>query len=160
MTKKSNATVSGTDDKRGAVSEGSALARTAIDSFRTDIEAGSHQLIADEPASAGGTDLGPSPYGLLSAALASCTTMTLKMYASFKKLDLQSVSAHVTHEKIHAKDCADCESETGRIDTFHRVLRYEGNLTEEQERKLLEIADKCPVHKTLHGEINITTELT
>jgi putative redox protein len=151
MTKKRNTTQ--------AAAEGSVLARTAIDSFRTDIEVGQHHLIADEPAGVGGTDLGPSPYGLLAAALASCTTMTLKMYASFKKLDLQSVSAHVTHERIHAKDCADCESKTGRIDTFHRVVTYEGNLTEAQEQKLLEIADKCPVHKTLHGEIKITTEL-
>ena len=147
------------DDNVDAVPEGSVRARTGIASFRTDIEAGPHHLIADEPAGLGGSDLGPSPYGLLSAALASCTTMTLKMYASFKKLDLQSVSAHVTHERIHAKDCADCESETGKIDTFHRVLSYEGTLTKEQEQKLLEIADKCPVHKTLQGEIRIRTEL-
>ena len=159
MQESKNSSGSGADTETGGVPEGSALAKTLIDGFRTDIDVGRHQLIADEPAGVGGTDLGPSPYGLLSAALASCTTMTLKMYASFKKLDLQSVSAHVTHEKIHAKDCADCESETGRIDTFHRVVTYEGNLTEAQEQKLLEIADKCPVHKTLHGEIRITTRL-
>ena len=107
----------------------------------------------------GGTNLGPTPYGLLSAALASCTTMTLKMYAGFKQLDLQSVTVEVTHEKTHADDCADCETKTGKIDVFHRVMSFEGNLTQEQQQKLLEIADKCPVHKTLHGEVKVMTEL-
>lgn len=141
------------------VPEGFVRARTEIDSFRTDIQAGPHHLTADEPASVGGSNLGPSPYGLLSAALASCTTMTLKMYASHKKLDLDSVTVTVEHEKIHASDCAECESEGGKVDVFRRSLAVEGRLTEEQQQRLLEIADKCPVHKTLHGDVKVTTEL-
>jgi len=141
-----------------AVPEGSVLSRTYADSFRTDIQAGQHSLVADEPASVGGTNLGPTPYGLLSAALASCTTMTLKMYASHKKLDLQSVSVTVTHDKIHAEDCNDCESKAGKIDVFNRVLNVEGNLTDTEKQRLLEIADKCPVHRTLHGEVKVSTE--
>ena len=141
------------------VPEGSVLARTDIDSFTTEIQAGPHHLIADEPAGVGGANLGPSPYGLLSAALASCTTMTLKMYASMKKLDLRSVSVNVTHEKVHAEDCADCESEGGKIDTFYRELSFEGDLTDAQQQRLLEIADKCPVHKTLHSEVKVRTKL-
>jgi len=141
------------------VPEGSVLARTDIDSFTTEIQAGPHHLIADEPAGVGGANLGPSPYGLLSAALASCTTMTLKMYASMKKLDLRSVSVNVTHEKVHAEDCADCESEGGKIDTFYRELSFEGDLTDAQQQRLLEIADKCPVHNTLHSEVKVRTKL-
>ena len=141
------------------VAEGSVVARTEIGGFTTDIQAGPHHLVADEPASVGGSNLGPSPYGLLSAALAACTTMTLKMYASLKKLDLRSVSVKVTHEKVHATDCADCESDGGKVDTFHRELSIEGDLTDEQTQRLLEIADKCPVHKTLHGEVKVRTTL-
>lgn len=141
------------------VPEGSVVARTEIDSFRTDIQAGPHHLTADEPSGVGGTNLGPSPYGLLSAALASCTTMTLKMYATHKQLDLQSVSVDVRHEKIHAKDCADCETESGKVDVFSRRLKVEGELSDEQRQRLVEIADRCPVHRTLHGETKIVTEL-
>lgn len=142
-----------------SVPEGSVLARTASDSFTTDIQAGPHSLIADEPVSVGGTNLGPSPYGLLSAALASCTTMTLKMYASLKKIELQSAAVEVTHAKIHAKDCDDCESEQGKIDEFTRVVSLVGNLNEQEKQRMLEIADRCPVHKTLHGETKVRTRL-
>jgi putative redox protein len=141
------------------VPEGLVRARTEIDSFRTDIQAGAHHLTADEPVSVGGSNLGPSPYGLLSAALASCTTMTLKMYAAHKKLDLESVSVTVEHEKIHASDCEDCESAGGKVDVFRRSLSFEGDLTDEQRQRLLEIADKCPVHRTLHGDIKVTSVL-
>ena len=140
------------------VAEGTVLARTEGSGFRTDIQAGPHHLVADEPASVGGTNLGPSPYGLLSAALASCTTMTLKMYAGLKKLDLKSVSVSVTHDKIHAEDCEDCESGRGKIDEFRRVVMLEGDLTEDQRARMLEIADKCPVHRTLHSEVKIRTK--
>ena len=135
-----------------------ATARTGTDGLRTDIRVGSHRLIADEPLSAGGTDLGPSPYGLLSSALASCTAMTLQMYAEFKKLDLESVTVSVTHNRIHARDCEDCETTSGRIDEFHRVISLAGELTEAQRQRMLEIADKCPVHRTLTGETRIRTE--
>ena len=140
------------------VPEGDVVATTSADSFRTELNVGSHALIADEPASVGGSDLGPSPYGFLSAALASCTTMTLKMYASFKKLDLESTTVRVSHRKVHAEDCADCESTDGKIDEFRREISFTGKLTPEQEQRLLEIADRCPVHRTLHGEVKVRTE--
>jgi uncharacterized OsmC-like protein/fermentation-respiration switch protein FrsA (DUF1100 family) len=135
------------------------IARTFIDGFRTDVIAGGHALLADEPLGVGGTDTGPSPYDLLSAALATCTTMTLKMYAGLKKIDLRSVTVAVRHSKVHAKDCADCESAGGKIDEFQRVLTLDGALTEEQRLRMLEIADRCPVHKTLHGETKVRTTL-
>jgi len=135
------------------------VARTFIDGFHTDVSAGGHPLVADEPIAVGGTNLGPTPYDLLSAALATCTTMTLKMYAAHKKLTLASVTARVTHDKVHADDCSDCESTSGKIHEFRRELSFDGDLTEQQRARLLEIADKCPVHRTLHGEVKVRTRL-
>ena len=140
--------------------EGEARSRTFIDGFRTEVKVGPHALTADEPESVGGTNAGPSPYGLLSAALATCTSMTLKMYASFKKLPLESATVTVTHDKIHAEDCADCETKSGKIDEFRREVSLAGDLTEAQRQRMLEIADRCPVHKTLHGEIKVRTVLS
>ncbi|HNP35790.1 MAG TPA: OsmC family protein [Woeseiaceae bacterium] len=133
------------------------VARTAIDSFTTEVLAAGHTLTADEPTDVGGNDKGPSPYDLLAAALATCTTMTLKMYAARKELSLRSVTVRVTHDKVHAKDCSDCESGTGRIDEFRRVLSFDGELSAAERQRLLEIADMCPVHRTLQGEIKIRT---
>jgi len=141
-----------------AVDDG-VVARTFIDGFRTEVVAGGHALLADEPLSVGGTDTGPSPYDLLSAALATCTTMTLKMYASLKKIDLRSVTVAVSHGKVHAEDCAACEGSAGKIDELQRTLALDGELTKEQRQRMLEIADRCPVHKTLHGEITVRTTL-
>ena len=141
------------------ISEGTVMARTASGSFRTELQAGTHSFIADEPLSMGGTSTGPTPYGLLSAALASCTTMTLHMYAKHKGIDLKEASVEVTHEKIHAADCEDCETSSGRVDEFVRKLSLEGNLTDQEKQRMVQIADKCPVHKTLHGEIKVRTEL-
>jgi putative redox protein len=134
-------------------------ARTRIGGFRTEVVAGGHALVADEPPSVGGTGAGPSPYDLLSAALAACTSMTLKMYASHKKLDLESATVRVRHGKIHAQDCEDCESKEGRIDQFERELSLQGSLTDDQRHRLLEIADRCPVHRTLHSEVKVRTAL-
>jgi uncharacterized OsmC-like protein/fermentation-respiration switch protein FrsA (DUF1100 family) len=134
-------------------------ARTQIGGFRTDVVAGGHALVADEPPSVGGSGAGPSPYDLLSAALAACTSMTLKMYASHKKLDLESATVRVRHGKIHAQDCEDCESKEGRIDQFERELTLQGSLTDEQRQRLLEIADRCPVHRSLHSEVKVRTAL-
>jgi uncharacterized OsmC-like protein/alpha-beta hydrolase superfamily lysophospholipase len=139
--------------------DGEVVARTPAGGFRTDLRAGRHALLADEPLTYGGTDLGPTPYDLLGAALASCTTMTLQMYARQKKLQLDSVTARVTHSKIHASDCADCENREGKVDEFRRVIDVEGDLTAEQRQRLLEIADRCPVHRTLHGEIKVRSSL-
>lgn len=137
----------------------SVVARTHIDSFVTPMIAAGHELLADEPIGVGGSGMGPSPYDFLAAALASCTSMTLKMYASRKKLDLNAISVAVTHSKIHAEDCVDCETKSGKIDELHRIITLDGNLSEAESQRLLEIADRCPVHRTLHGEISIRSEL-
>lgn len=143
-----------------AAAEGVAVALTRIDGFETHINVGGHGLVADEPVAVGGTNTGPSPYGLLSAALAACTTMTLKMYAARKKLPVTSITAGVRHSKIHAKDCEDCESSgDARVDVLDKTLEIEGDITDEQRERMGEIASRCPVHRTLLGEIKIKTEL-
>lgn len=125
--------------------------------FRTEVRSGNHVLIADEPNSVGGADLGPSPYDLLAASLATCTAMTLRIYADHKKLDLTEVAVRVRHERVHEKDCEECENKGHKIDVLYRELALSGNLTSEQSRRLLEIADRCPVHKTLTGTTRIET---
>lgn len=129
------------------------------DIFRVAINADGHRLRGDEPEQYGGTDSGPSPYDLLSAALGSCTVMTLNMYARRKRLALKGVRVDVQHGKIHAKDCADCQTDSGQIDRFRRLIHLDGELTAEQRQRLLEIADRCPVHRTLHSEVRIDSEL-
>ena len=141
------------------VAAGEVVARTYTDGFKTDVRAGRHTLVADEPRSVGGTNAGPSPYDLLSAALATCTSMTLHMYAAHKKLDLESVTVRVKHGKIHAVDCEDCESDSGRIDEFQRSVSLQGALSDQQRQRMLEIADRCPVHRTLEGEIKVRSKL-
>jgi len=136
------------------------VARTKLGGFRTEVRLGRHDIIADEPRSVGGTDLGPTPYDLLSAALATCTSMTLRMYANHKGLNLESATVRVEHDKIHAEDCEDCESGSGKIDEFRRTISLEGDLTDEVRNRMLEIADRCPVHRTLHGEIKVRSKLT
>ena len=123
--------------------------------FAQRIIAGGHHLRADEPVSIGGRDTGPTPYGLLLAALGSCTSMTLRMYAGRKKWPLERVRVLLSHEKIHAQDCADCETKEGRVDRIERRVEIEGPLTEEQRARLREISDKCPVHRTLESEVKI-----
>lgn len=127
------------------------------DMFRVAINANGHPLQGDEPQSQGGNDSGPSPYDYLSAALASCTAMTLNMYARHKKLPLESVQVSVRHSKIHVQDCAECETPSAKIDRFEREIVLQGDLTDEQRQRLLAIADRCPVHKTLHEEVSIVT---
>ncbi len=130
------------------------------DGFLQDIRVGPrHMMRADEPKSHGGTDLGPSPYGFVSAGLAACTSMTIRMYARRKGWPLEHVSVDVSHDKIHAEDCADCETRSGKIDRFRRVVRLAGPLDAEQRARLLEIADRCPVHRTLEGEVVVETAL-
>ena len=127
--------------------------------FAQEIAAGRHRFSADEPADYGGDDSGPTPYDLLLAGLGACTTMTLRMYAERKGWPLDRAEVRLSHEKIHAQDCADCETREGRIDRIERRLTLDGPLDAAQREKLLEIADKCPVHRTLTGEIKINTEL-
>ena len=129
--------------------------------FQNTVQSGKHILFADEPLSVGGANTGPSPYDYLSAALGACTSMTLRMYADFKKLDLGTVTVDVNHEKIHFKDCQECteneKEKSGKIDQFERVISIEGGIPESLVGKIQEIADKCPVHKTLEKEARIKT---
>ena len=127
--------------------------------FAQDIQAGRHHLRADEPQSAGGMDTGPSPYDLLVAALGACTAMTLRLYAASKNIPLEHVTVDLAHDKMHAADCADCETRQGRIDRIERVITLEGGLDEQQRAKLLEIANKCPVHRTLESDVFMPTRL-
>ena len=146
-------------DEGATAKAGEVVARTEADGFATEVAAGRHALLADEPKAVGGTDLGPTPYDLLAAALATCTSMTLRMYAAHKKLDFESAEVRVTHGRIHADDCADCEQRDGMVHEFRRELVLEGHLSDAQRNRMVEIADRCPVHKTLHNEISIKTQL-
>jgi putative redox protein len=125
--------------------------------FAQEILAGPHRMTADEPVTSGGTDTGPSPYDLLLAALGSCTSITVGMYARRKGWPLKDVKVHLRHSKIHASDCAECETKEGMLDRIERDIHFAGSLTAEQRSKLLEIANKCPVHRTLTSEIDIVT---
>ena len=122
------------------------------------ITAGRHQLSADEPTPVG-HDTGPTPYDLLLAGLGACTSMTLRMYATRKQWPLESVTVTLRHSRIHAKDCEDCATESGQLDRIDRVIQLSGALDAEQRRRLLEIADRCPVHRTLHSEVKVRTTL-
>lgn len=125
--------------------------------LRTKIRMRGFTLIADEPSSVGGTERGPTPYDYLNAGLAACTAMTLRMFADRKNWPLAAVAATVTHDRVHADDCADCEHDDGRIDRFDRTLRITGDLDDEQRARLRAIADRCPVHRTLEGQIEVHT---
>jgi len=123
------------------------------------IRSGGHVLRADEPVANGGNDTGPNPYDYLLAALGSCTAMTLRMYARLKKWPLHKVTVRLKHDKIHAADCAECETKEGKIDRIERLIELDGPLSDEQRQRLLEIANRCPVHRTLSSEIHIPTRL-
>ncbi len=129
------------------------------DKFTTHLKLGDHYFIADEPKDFGGSNFGPSPYEFLSAGLAACTVMTIQIYAKRKKWEVENVTCHINYSKDHAVDCEHCEEDSAKIDTFTREIKLKGNLTDEQKKKLLEIADKCPVHKTLHTKTQVITKL-
>ncbi|HXE89358.1 MAG TPA: OsmC family protein [Terriglobales bacterium] len=124
---------------------------------KQEIRIGPHRLVSDEPASAGGADRGPTPYDLLLAALGACTAMTVSLYARRKAWALESVRVRLRHLKIHAADCEECETREGKIDRIERDVEFQGSLDPEQRARLLEIAEKCPVHRTLTSEISIKT---
>ncbi|MGB5821915.1 MAG: bifunctional alpha/beta hydrolase/OsmC family protein [Saonia sp.] len=131
----------------------------AEDAFTTQMKVGNHYITADEPLEFGGNDFGPSPYELVSAGLSACTAMTIQMYSKRKGWTIENVEVHTSYEKTHATDCADCESPNAKIDTFHREIRLTADLDEQQRQRILEIADKCPVHRTLHSKTLIITKL-
>jgi putative redox protein len=135
------------------------VSETGEGKFQQSVAAGPHHFLADEPIAAGGMDSGPSPYQLLLAGLGTCTAMTLRLYADQKGLPLTGVSVTLTHAKIHASDCATCETKEGKLDRIERTIALEGPLDEAQRARLVEIADKCPVHRTLTSEIEIRTAL-
>ena len=138
--------------------EGTVLVReTGTGKFQQEIVSGPHRFLADEPVKAGGLDSGLGPYDLLLAALGACTSMTIRLYADLKKIPLKRTQVRLHHEKIYAVDCAECETKEGKIDRIDRAIIFEGDLTAEQRAKLMEIADKCPVHRTLTSEVNIRT---
>lgn len=131
----------------------------ASDRFTTAMKVGNHFLTADEPADFGGNDYGPSPYELVSAGLSACTVMTIQMYAKRKGWDVENVKVHTSYSKSHAEDCKNCETDSAKLDTFNREITLSGTLDEKEKARLLQIADKCPVHKTLHGNVQIITKL-
>ncbi len=142
-----------------ALPHGEVVVEVGPTGFANVVLAGRHRLQADEPVSLGGTDTGPSPYEYLLGGLGACTSMTLRMYADRKGWPLTGIRVRLTHEKIHAKDCADCETKDGRIDRIERTIDVDGPLDEAQLQRLLEIAERCPVHRTLHSEVSVASRL-
>ena len=146
------------NDAEEVAPEGEVWTRLSDQGFLTEITAGKHHLLADEPEGSGGTDHGPSPYGYLLSALGACTAMTLRMYADYKKISLKEVKVKLTHDKVHQQDGGQAEAAKGKIDQIRRMIRLEGDLTDAERKRLIEIADRCPVHKTLEGKPQIITE--
>ncbi len=145
-------------NKQPTAGHGVTVSGKTAQGFLCTVNASGHHFIADEPIAVGGTNLGPSPYDYLATALGTCTAMTLNMYARHKKIDLSNVTVAVAHNRVHADDCLDCDKQQGQIDVFTRHISLEGKLTENQSNRMLQIADRCPVHKTLENEIKIETE--
>ena len=131
------------------------VVRGTVSGFLQEVVSGKHHLRADEPVSAGGSDLAPGPYDYLLVALGVCTSMTVGLYARRKKWPLENIIVSLWHSRIHAKDCEECETKEGMLDRIEASIELTGALTPEQHAKLMEIAGKCPVHRTLKSEINI-----
>jgi putative redox protein len=147
------------EEKEIDLADNQVIVETGQTGYYTEIMANEHSLVADEPLSVGGTDLGPTPYELLLASLGACTSITLRMYADRKEWPVEKILVRLKHQKIHALDCEECESETGKIDRIDREVEVVGSLDESQRRRILEIADKCPVHKTMHSEVLVKSHL-
>ena len=144
---------------RDQTNEGFVIVRGAADGFVQEVTAGAHRLRCDEPTSAGGTDTGPTPYDLLLAALGSCTSMTLAMYARRKKWALEHVTVRLRHSREYAEDCARCEAQDAKLTVIDREIALDGSLDDDQRARLLAIANRCPVHLTLSSRIEIRTKL-
>jgi len=139
--------------------EGEVLVVGAPEGFLQKIVTPHHSLIADEPKSVGGTDAGPTPYDLMLGALGACTSMTIRMYADRKQIPLEGVKVRLRYSKVHAVDCVDCETKVAKIDHVDREIELIGPLDDEQRQRLLAIADRCPVHRTMTSKIDIVTRL-
>jgi len=126
--------------------------------FQQTITMGPHRMLADEPVAAGGEDTGPGPYDFVLAGLGACTSMTMRLYADRKSLPLERITVTLQHSKIHAEDCAECETKVGMLDQIDRMIQIDGTLDADQRKRLMEIADKCPVHRTLTSEVRIVTK--
>ena len=148
------------DDKASEAPREVVVRETRSGKFQQMVSVGPHQLLADEPVAAGGDDTGLAPYDFLLAGLGACTSMTMRLYAERKALPLERTTVTLRHNKIHAEDCAECETKAGMLDQIERVITMEGALDAEQRKRLLEIADKCPVHRTLTSEVRILTSAT
>ena len=148
-----------TEDELAGIKGEVVVAEAGEGRFTQIVKSGQHRLIADEPTSVGGDDKGPGPYDYVLAGLGACTSMTVRMYAERKGWPLERVIVGLDHRKIHAEDCADCETKAGKLDEIERTLVFEGDLDPDQRARLLEIADKCPVHRTLTHEIKIRSTL-
>lgn len=135
------------------------VSETGAGKFQQSVEVGPHRLTADEPVAAGGLDSGPNPYDFLAIALAACTSMTLRIYVARKGWPIGRISVEVSHAKVHAADCAECEGREGRVDRFDRVIYVDGDLAPDVAAKLIEIAGKCPVHRTLEQSSVVATRL-
>ncbi len=135
------------------------VSETRSGRFLQRVRAGRHRLVADEPVTVGGDDAGPGPYDYLLAALGACTTMTMRLYAERKGINAERFSVRLSHRKLHAEDCADCDTKAGDIGEISRDITIEGDVPEAVQARLMEIADKCPVHQTLTHEIKIRTRL-
>jgi uncharacterized OsmC-like protein len=133
------------------------VSESAAGPYGQRITAGGHQLVADEPTAVGGADSGPTPYDLLLAGLGACTAITVRMYAERKGWPLRRVTVRVRHQRIHATDCLGCETTIGLVDRIERELEFDGELTGDQRARLLDIADRCPVHRLLNSEVLIST---
>jgi putative redox protein len=144
-----------------AAEEGLVLVEeTGAGRFQQAVTVGRHRFMADEPASVGGLGSGPAPYDLLLASLGACTAMTIRLYAERKGIPLRRVRVALRHDKIHAADCAECETREGKVDEITKEIAFVGELTPGQRSRLLEIADRCPVRRTLHSEIRIRSPET
>jgi putative redox protein len=147
----------GTSPARQPGQDGVVVTESDARPFGQRIAVGGHDLAADEPAAIGGADSGPTPYDLLLAGLGACTSITVRMYAERKGWPLRLVTVRLRHRRIHASDCTGCETQTGRLDHIERELQFDGELTAEQRARLLDIAERCPVHRTLHSEVLVST---